>query len=300
MSTEIAAGLLIIHLIISIIYAYYILSGLSNLRKEFIFIIFFLPVSGILAGFVVELLNWAEKQGNKPINMLLPTPEEDILWRSLKTIDEKGDVVPLEEALLINDYRTRRDLVLDTLYDDPLKYLDVLMVARHNEDIETSHYATTMISHTQRKFQREVQKLAYETRRSPDDLDLLNRYIDTLVVYIESGLLEEYLLNNQRRKLADALERKLSFEPKDLDTLVTKIRNQFALGDTYPAYETLDQLKNYWPQKEQTWLEALRLCVNNHDRNKLMETIAEIETMDIEWTIKGKSILNYWLEGSTL
>jgi hypothetical protein len=195
-SIEIAV--LVAHFIVSTLFLIFIFSGKSYIRKEFISLIVLIPFFGVLGALVIEILNRKEKQGKKPIGLASLTSGEDILWKSLKKFQEKGDIVPLEEAMTINNVKIRRRMMLDVIHDDPMKFLDAVMLARHNKDIETSHYATTTVSHLQRTYQIQIQNLAVEVENNPDDVKLLDSYISKLEDYMESGLLEQYLLKNQR------------------------------------------------------------------------------------------------------
>jgi hypothetical protein len=289
--------IIIIHLLISVVYLIYILSGKSYLRLEFIFIIFLVPLFGLLAAIAIELLNIYDKQGKKHIDLLPLTLGEDILWKTLKSFQEAGDIVPLEEAILIDNVKYRRRMMLNAIHDDPLKFLDVLLIARHNKDIETSHYATTTISHSQRRFQLQIQELSVAVESDPGNRELVDEYIEKLEEYIESGLLEKYLLKNQRIMLSKALDKKLTIKKNDKDALIKKIRNEIELGDYVSAFASSDVLKQNYPDEEQAWIEAIRVCVEGNDRKKLQETIHEINELNIDWTKQGKEQISSWLKG---
>ena len=79
------------------------------------------------------------------------------------------NVVPIEEALLINDYSTRRQVLIDVLKMDAFRYIDALKSAVINEDTETSHYAVTAISEEKRKLTILLQKLAVEYEHNRHD-----------------------------------------------------------------------------------------------------------------------------------
>ena len=194
MITTVLLALLFVHVVAAVVYVIFIFTGRSYLRKGHIFFIVFLPIFGPLAGVLVEHLNRLGKQGNTELDIPTLTLGDDIYWEAIKREQEDRNIVPLEEAILINDEKTRRKLILETLYDNPMKYLDVLMVARYNDDVETAHYATTTISKAQRQYQLEIQKTAVGVENNPDDLELLDEYLDLIGEYIESGLLEDYLL----------------------------------------------------------------------------------------------------------
>jgi len=285
-----------VHILLALVYSVFILSGRSHLRKELIIPIFFLPVFGLVTAFTIEMLNILNVQGTKPVELEQLSLQEDILWVSLKSFHEKGDIVPLEEAILINDVKVRRRAVLETLYTDPLKYLDILNIAKYNDDVETSHYATTTISKAQKDFQLAIQKLAVEVENNPDDLDSLDEYIETLYKYIESGLLEEHLLKNLRIVYSKALDKKLENVKNDRDAMIKKMRNCIKLSEYNSAFEIGDYLIANWREDERSWIEAIRACVDGQDGNKLQKILSEMKNQKINWTRDGKEQIKVWLQ----
>jgi hypothetical protein len=249
---------------------------------------------------VVEALNRSGEQGMKPIELESQALDEDILWKALKSYHEEGNIVPLEEAILINDVKTRRKFMLDTLYDDPLKYLDVLLLAKNNEDVETSHYATTTISHAHKVFQVAIQDLAAAVENDHNDMPLLDKYLETLEKYIESNLLEEHLLRNMRIVYNGALDKKLARVMSDKRALIRKLRNSIELGDYASAFGASDLLIEYWPKDEQTWIEAMRVCVEGADNNRLSEILDKVQKTNLVWTKQGKEQMGPWMRGVVL
>jgi hypothetical protein len=177
-----------------------------------------------------------------------------------------------------------------------MKYLDVLLTARYNDDVETAHYATTTISKAQRDFQLKIQEYLVHIEEESEDIRALDELIDLLGAYIDSGLLEDYLLTRQRIQYGILLDKKLSIVGKDKDTLIKKLRNNLAMKDYGSAEEISEMLKNYWYDDEQTWIEALRVSVEGRDRNKLKETILEIEIANVDWTNYGRQQLAQWVK----
>jgi len=175
-------------------------------------------------------------------------------------------------------------------------YLDVLLTARYNDDVETAHYATTTISKAQRDFQLRIQEYLVHIESNPDDIKALDELINLLGEYINSGLLEDYLLTRQRIQYGILLDKKLSIVGKDKDTLIKKLRNNLALKEYGNAEEISEILKNYWYDDEQTWIEALRVSVEGRDRKKLKETILEIELANVDWTNYGRQQLAQWVK----
>ena len=187
-------------------------------------------------------------------------------------------------------------MILYTLHDNPMKYLDILLIARYNADVETSHYATTVISNAQKDFQNEVQNLSAAISQHPDDIEAIDSYISAVDRYINSGLLEEILLKNQRISFGQVLDKKLSLVPDDQPTLIKKSRNHIKLNESSEAAQTLKTLKQFYPRDEDTWIEAIRVCVESHDRTRLKETLSNIKNNPINWSNSGRARLDYWLE----
>ena len=235
--------LLLIHLILSVIWLVLIIGKKVSLRNENIFPIFLVPIFGPLAAFIIE---WVHRSGKEAVDLDLLMPlieDEDIIWNTIKHDQESGDIIPLEEALLIDEPAIRRSMMLKALYDDPLKYLDVLRVAAHNNDVETAHYATTTISNEQRKFQLQIQKASAAYISHPENEELLNKYIHQIEQFIKSGLLEEYLLHNQRIEYSRALEKKIELTNSEKQPLIKLLRNSIELNQYGTALEITEQLK---------------------------------------------------------
>jgi hypothetical protein len=285
-----------LHLLFALVFTVFILSGKSHLRKEHIILLYLIPIFGPFAALIIELMIIFGKQGKTPVDLEPLNLGDDILWKTLKSFHEKGDLVPLEEAILIDEAKIRRRFMLDILYSDPYKYLDILNIAKYNDDIETSHYATTTISKAQKDFQISVQKLAAEVENHPENLMALDSYIEILGKYIKSGLLEEHLLKNLRLVYSTILDRKLRKVEGDKKTLIEKLRNNLELKNYTTAFETGDLLKKFFPKDEETWIEVLRVCVEGKDAVQLQETIDEIRSNDIGWTRQGRDQISPWFE----
>lgn len=298
MKIEPAILLILLHIALALGCLFLILVRKTSLRKEYVIPTILVPVAGPIMVLAILLLNILGKQGTISLPLEAVEPEEDILWRVLKTYHENGNIVPLEEAILIDDVKTRRKFMLQTLYEDPLKYLDILMLAKNNDDVETSHYATTTISHMQREFQLATQRLAVAIEHHPQDMLLLNNYIETLEKYIGSGLLEEHLLRNMRLVYEKVLDKKLANVKKDKETLIRKLRNSIELHDYASALQVSNTLREQWPTDEQTWIEAVRVCVEGQDHKRLLDILNEMRTIKIDWTKQGKELVSAWVGGS--
>ncbi len=205
------------------------------------------------------------------------------------------DMVPLEEALLINDPHKRRTLMMNILRSDPMQYLDLLLIARFNDDTETAHYATATIMELQRQFQLEIQQRQAELAQNEADKQKQREYVQYLSTYCESGLLEGQLLRRQRLVLKKALEqcRPLMEDPMLLRIMV---HNSLALKEAAEARTAAQTLMAKWPLDENSWLEGLRVCVETRDQSGMQALLQKMHNTPVDFTSKGREQLLFWTE----
>lgn len=285
------------HLMVTAVYTVLIFTRRSRLTPANILPILCIPFFGVLSALAADLVyitNQHKEKDPDPIETY--SLSEDIYWKSIKKREEAQNIVPLEEALLINDRQTRKKLILEMLLDDPMKNINILLLARENNDVDTAHYANTTIAKIQRNFQLQVQQLSVEHEADPENSSILNRYIEILGNFIESGLSEAFLLKRQRIAFADLLEMKISLDGWDKKTLLKKIHNCLALKDINTAIEANEILKKNFPDDEQTWINALQISVAGHDAVRLEKTIDEINSRKISWSSSGKEQVNTWVQ----
>jgi len=288
--------LIITHILLVSIYIILIFTHRSSLTPANILPILCIPFFGFLSALTADMVTLSNKYKEDPDPNETLSLSEDIYWKSIKQREEAQNIVPLEEALIINDRQTRKKLILEMLLDDPMKNIDILLLARENNDVDTAHYANTTIAKIQRDFQLQVQQLAVEHEADPDNLGLLDRYIETLGNFIESGLSEAFLLKRQRVAFADLLDKKISLDGWDKETLLKKIHNCLALKDINMAVEANEILKKNFPDDEQSWISALQISVAGHDAMRLEETINEINRRNINWSLSGKEQISTWIQ----
>ncbi len=208
------------------------------------------------------------------------------------------DMVPLEESLLLDAPEKRRAAMMHILRSDPLQYLDLLLLARFNDDSETAHYATATIMELQRHFQLRIHHLRKELAGESHKADLLREYAMSLNGYCQSGLLEGQLLRRQRLLLKQALENCLRLT-EDQELLGIKVRNSLALKETGEAMAAANKLIKNWPTQENSWLEGFRVCVETHDQACLVAFKESMRNTPVDYSRAGREHLLYW-EGKHL
>jgi hypothetical protein len=249
--------------------------------------ILLVPIFGPLAGFTL-----VRALGRKPPDADWLAQQEERYRVNIVSRSNVESTVPLEEALLINDPHKRRNLMMNILRSDPMRYLDLLLIARYNDDTETAHYATASIMEIQRQFQLELQQYQLELTKDGASPETHRRYIELLSRYCASGLLEGQLLRRQQLLLKGALEGALELSD-DPDILRIKIGNCLALKDAQEARRTALQLIGLYPHDECSWLEGMRVYTETRDQEGMRKLLGRIEDEKIDLTAAGREHLSF-------
>lgn len=261
----------------------------SHLRSSYYLWMSMIPVFGPLAGCIII------KSIVKPTHLMKADPKSVKKMNSPRHQIPVNQVVPLEEALLIDDPKKRRALMMHVLRSDPMQYLDLLLVARFNDDVETAHYATATIMEVQRRFQMRIHQMQAELARSGGNVEEHREYALYLSAYCESGLLQGQLLMRQRMMLKKALESILRLE-KDPALIQIMIKNCLALGDMDEAKTAAQSLMTKWPLDELSWFEGMRVCAEARDKISMQFLFERMKNIPIDFTAKGHEQMLFWKE----
>ena len=99
----------------------------------------------------------------------------------LKADEERErNVVPLEEAIAVNDQKSLRVAMLNVLKGEIQNSLAAISLALETKDSESSHYAASILSHELCEFRMEVQKLYLGIREAQEDQ---TEYQDMMISY---------------------------------------------------------------------------------------------------------------------
>ncbi len=247
-----------------------------------------LPVFGPMAGFAL-----VRALGHAPPDADWLSLQEEKHRLHIVTASNVEYTVPLEEALLINDPQKRRNLMMNVLRSDPMRYLDLLLVARSNDDSETAHYATASIMEIQRQFQLELQQLQLEIVKDSRNLQTYHQYIDLLKRYCASGLLEGQLLRRQQLLLKTALDEALALED-DPELMRIKVGNCIALKYAQEAKRTAQRLIRLYPRNEKSWLEGMRVFAETRDQAGMRSLLKRIDEQKVDFTAAGREHLSFF------
>jgi hypothetical protein len=286
---------LVVHILLCILYYFLTKIGVAHLNGTAIPTMLFIPFFGPVSILMVEWVLIKKKDGLSKTD-LHKTKLENGIYNKV-TVDERDNpdkIVPLEEAILIDDVPTRRGIMLDILHRDPVQFLDLLMIARFNSDIEVTHYATTSIMEIQREFEIAIQKTSAAVKMNPEDVNLLDKFIDLLSKYIDSGLLHGHILRQQRIHYSIALEKKRAMFQDHKQTYFRIIDNDIGLKEFTHAEETAQIMQQKWSSDEEVWFSTMRVYVESGNSEGKTRLVKQMRQTPIEWTASGKERMFFW------
>ena len=294
-SLVIAAVLLLIHMLVCLVLSTLVKLGMLPVRGHMLPAMVLVPLWGPL---LLVLCARGEAFGDALEDGTLESLRlNDEIRRGMQVQVREGDagVVPLEEALIVNDPSDRRRLMLSMLTEDPDAYLAQLQAAKLNDDVEVAHYAATAVAQISKESDLKLQQLerAFKTDPSTENLDA---YCDYLGEYLASGLAEGRVEQIQRQQYARLLARRCERE----DGAALRIRYATALadaGELDEAEAVATQLVADTPDEQEAWMLCLRLAVMRRDGEGVRQVIDAIDNQHVYLSAENREQLAFWRDG---
>lgn len=215
----------------------------------------------------------------------------------LKADEERErNLIPLEEAILLNEKRDLRQVMMNVVREDFHNNLSAIKLALNSEDSETSHYAATVLSTELNLFRTHVNKLWKQLQEEDQDttecevilLDSMNdllkqnifsleeqkKYVEILETAAESFYekkpkefklkwYEEVCLRTLELNSFDLCtkwcRRMVDCFPEELSSYTCRLKLYFALQNKEEFFKTLDELKHSSIVIDNETLELIRI-----------------------------------------
>lgn len=295
-SLVVAAVLLLIHALVCLMLWTLMKLGLLPVRGHMLAVIVLVPLWGPLLVVLLSVRSAVFGEGLKE-SALESLRFNDDLHRSILVHDHDADavVVPLEEALIVNDPAYRRRLMLSMLTEDPDAYLGQLQAAKLNDDVEVAHYAATAVAQISKESDLKLQQLERAFKNDPST-ENLDAYCDYLGEYLASGLAEGRVEQIQRQQYARLLARRCERE----DGAALRIRYATALadaGELDEAEAVIMQLAAEVPDDQEAWMLCLRLAVMRRDGEGVRQVIDAIDNQHVYLSAENREQLAFWRDG---
>ncbi len=285
---------LLLHLIVCA--AIYVMSkaGIFRATQLSIAIVVLVPIWGFLCFVILELKLRFRSDAVKELGLekLLINDE---FHRSILMDENAADasVVPLEEALILNDAFTRRELMMDILYADPGDYVEQLQAARMNDDGEVVHYAVTALVELQKEYDLEFQRLERILALDPDDENTLGEMIRLSERYLSSGLLDGNARNAELYRYSGYLSKRL-LQTRTASLLSKKIDTDLKLGEYDEAHDNIKEFLTEWPDDERGYLYLIRYNAATGNRKGIDDVLRTLDERNVYISPAGREEVRFW------
>ncbi|NFU38288.1 hypothetical protein FDG30_01845 [Clostridium sporogenes] len=212
-------------------------------------------------------------------------------------LSKKMDVIPVEDALVLNDEKTKQNLIINVLKSDPYKYLGFLKKALKDEDTETSHYAATAVTEVKRKLTLEIQEFEERYEKNKTDLTVIKAYADAIKKYNDSGLLDKSAYQKNLYIYIELLEKIIKIDESDEYLYEEIINGYILLKEFKKAIEYCNRYFEKFKKSEKPYLLIMKIYFINKNRTKFNKVLEKLKESNVILNKDSLNLIKFWLEG---
>nr|WP_295255088.1 hypothetical protein [uncultured Blautia sp.] len=294
--TMIASFFLVFHLIVCILTWTGIKTGMLKAKRYLMIPVILVPPWGFFCVLFLHFQLFLGKENTRELGVEKLKVNAQLYQNNFQMREESDqEIVPLEEALLINDPELRRQLIMNILNDDPSQYMEVLEQARMNEDVEVVHYAITAMVELSKEYDNRLQKLERKYAGNSDDPKILDEYCDFMEEYLQQGILEKQIEQMQRNQYAQLLEKQFK-RKKTLHICVSLVENYMKLREYNEAGRILRFMDENWHRSEEYWVHRIFWLAEQRMGKELQKSLNQMKEEHIYLSSESKEALALWVD----
>lgn len=194
------------------------------------------------------------------------------------------DIIPLEEALLVNEKRNLRGVMMSVIREDIRHSLATITLALDSGDSETSHYAAAVLSDELNKFRIYVQKLWKQMgEEEPGETGCEEILLD----YMDDILRQRIFSEHEQRKFVEILTAAAeSLCRKNPSGMTVKWYEEVCLrtleiGDTDTCRTWCGRLAEQYPQELPAYTCRLKLYFACQERDAFFGTLDRLKNSGV-------------------
>ncbi|MCX0371705.1 hypothetical protein LIZ77_13170 [Clostridium perfringens] len=211
-------------------------------------------------------------------------------------LEHKKDLIPAEEALILNNNSIKRDLIKDVLKKDTYKYRNVLLNALMDEDTETSHYAATAITQMKGKLTILMQKFEADYEKNTKCQENADMFLKAIKDYIESNFIDSKECNklkNIYKKVLEQYKQNFKFTSYQFEELIKIYIN---LKEYKSALEYTNEFKEQFKDDIRPYTLLLEIYYCLKDKKNFNNIILEIRESNLILDSQSLDLLRFWIE----
>lgn len=198
-------------------------------------------------------------------------------------MESEINLVPMEEAILIDDKESLRQLLLTVLRGDVSKSINAVTKALNSSDSEASHYAASAIMDINNEFQNTLQKFHAQLEATPNDKEVNQLFIEYLIKMLNTNFLSDMELKTYVYSLAHTCQAVYDFDRSFLRTgyYCNLINLLLRIGDIQAAKLWIPRLLEEYPEEMETFRCVLRFYYTTQDKENFFIHLDRLKHTDI-------------------
>lgn len=286
---------LLIYYIISMIYLFF---QYRKDRKNIVIkllIILFAP----FIGFIILYFMFHNIENDKdiiPEELIQVDNEQSEILRKVD-VEKETSIVPMKDALILNNNQTKRKMLMDILKNDSFGHIEILQTALKNDDTETSHYAATAIQDIIGKLHSSIHQMEFQLEKNPNDLTILTSFSQVIKQYLNIGFLDERSEKQYLYRYSQILESLIEIKPYEKEYYIEKINCDLQLGDLEKAEIFTQIFSKNCSNEEESFFMAMKLYYILNDQLKFKEILQSLKDSPVRLSPQGLNKLRFWLHG---
>lgn len=198
-------------------------------------------------------------------------------------MEEEMNLVPLEEAIMIDDKDSLRQLLLTVLRGDVSKSINAVSKALNSSDSEASHYAASAIMDVTAEFQNTIQKFQAQLESAPEDREVNQLFIEYLIRMLEAGFLSELELKTYVFLLQHTCENvyqvnKDILKPAYYGNVVNLLSR---IGELQLAVSWVERFQEDYPDHIEMYYCVLHFYFETKEKDKFFFYMNKLKSSDI-------------------
>lgn len=198
--------------------------------------------------------------------------------------DRERNLVPIEEAIVINDNKSLREVMLNTVKGDIKDFLSAISMALDTEDSESVHYAASILSFELDEFRLEVERLYEEIKEEePGETGAERKLLDYMNVILKQKVFTDLEQKRYVRMMADVAE--TFFEKNPLEITQEQYENVCLRLMEIREYEKSEKwclrLSEQYPDQLSSYTCKLKLYFVIKNREAFFQTLDGLKASDV-------------------
>ena len=198
-------------------------------------------------------------------------------------VESEMNLVPMEEAIMIEDKESLRQLLLTVLRGDMSKSINAVTKALNSNDSEASHYAASAIMDITAEFQKTIQKFQAQLDTDPKDTEVNQLYIEYLIKMLSTNFLSEMELKTYVYELQHVCQAFYEHTPTGMkvEYMSGLIGLLSKIGDLQSAEPWLDRILKDYPDDMEMYRCVLHFYYETKNKIKFFEQLDALKHSDI-------------------